>query len=198
MLRSHPGKRGGRDRHERGTGCGGRGRRRKTNDADPPSPKTTADRYRVRCTGFGGGFSRTAKPCGPDAPMLASSLARFSRGDGGKKAGHQGEPGISRKAIAQGMPDCLRFTCMLVCISFCANRTRDRGCSVHPASPAPSSRSRGRATDAGPGRFPSREREAAPCRRRSDREGAGCDKRKAPPFGGTFRGSPQWCRWISQ
>ncbi len=37
---------------------------------------------------------------------------------GARKPGPQGEPGISRKAIAQGMPDCLRFTCMLVCIFF--------------------------------------------------------------------------------
>ena len=37
------------------------------------------------------------------------------RGDGGKKAGHQGERAISRKAIAQGRSDCLRWTCMLVC-----------------------------------------------------------------------------------
>src|ERR1700741_3626375 len=27
---------------------------------------------------------------------------------------------------------------MLVCILFCANRTRDRGCSAHPVFPAPS------------------------------------------------------------
>src|SRR6185436_18882726 len=43
-----------RDRHERGTGCGGRGRR-----------------ARRRCP------TRTAKSCGPDAAVLASSL----RGD---------------------------------------------------------------------------------------------------------------------
>jgi hypothetical protein len=30
----------------------------------------------------------------------------------------RGERAISRKAIAQGMPDCLRFTCMLVCAFF--------------------------------------------------------------------------------
>ena len=33
------------------------------------------------------------------------------------------------------MPDCLRFTCMLVCISFCADRTRDRGCKPAPGIP---------------------------------------------------------------
>jgi hypothetical protein len=50
----------------------------------------------------------------------------------------RGEHGISRKAIAQGMPECSDCTCMLVCV-FCAQFcTRDRGCSVHPAFPAPS------------------------------------------------------------
>jgi hypothetical protein len=40
--------------------------------------------------------------------------------------------------IAQGMPECFGCTCMLVCVSLCALCTRDRGCSVHPAFPAPS------------------------------------------------------------
>jgi hypothetical protein len=39
-----------------------------------------------------------------------SSLAS----DGGKRAVHRGELVISRKAIAQGMSDVLRFTCMLM------------------------------------------------------------------------------------
>src|ERR1700742_370705 len=44
-----------------------------------------------------------------------------------RKPGHQGEHDISRKAIAQGRPDCLRFTCMLVCAFFCASmHTRPR------------------------------------------------------------------------
>src|SRR5258705_1543552 len=50
----------------------------------------------------------------------------------------QGERGISRKAIAQGMPECSDCTCMLVCAFLCPHCTRDRGCSVHPAFPAPS------------------------------------------------------------
>src|SRR6185437_5684822 len=65
---------------------------------------------------------RTAKPCGPDAPRAGVKLAMMlahHAGDGGKKAGHQGEHGISRKAIAQGRPDCLRFTCLLMCVLFC-------------------------------------------------------------------------------
>ena len=50
----------------------------------------------------------------------------------------RGEHGISRKATAQGMPECSDCTCMLVCVFLCALCTRDRGCSVHPAFPAPS------------------------------------------------------------
>ena len=66
---------------------------------------------------------RTAKPCGPGAPTLASSwrrCLRIARDDAShrtevmslriapamvaRKPGHQGEPGVSRKAIARGRP----------------------------------------------------------------------------------------------
>src|SRR5205807_2890721 len=48
------------------------------------------------------------------------------------------ERAISRQTIAQGRPDALRWTCMLVCALSCAHCTRDRGCSAHPVFPAPS------------------------------------------------------------
>ena len=64
--------------------------------------------------------------------------SKLLRDDGGKKAGHRGEHEGNRKTIAQGKPGCLRWTCMLVCAPFCAHCTRDRGCSAHPAFPAPS------------------------------------------------------------
>src|SRR5665213_3538934 len=48
--------------------------------------------------------SRTAKPCGPDAPTLASSLLRNLRMTVANKPGHRGERGVNRKAIAQGVP----------------------------------------------------------------------------------------------
>jgi hypothetical protein len=53
---------------------------------------------------------RTVKSCGPDAPVLASSRveAKAFADDGGKKAGHQGEREISRKAIAWGRPERFR------------------------------------------------------------------------------------------
>jgi len=49
----------------------------------------------------------------------------------------RGDHDISRKTIAQGMSGCSVCTCMLVCV-FCTVCARDRGCSEHPAFPAPS------------------------------------------------------------
>ena len=53
---------------------------------------------------------RTAKSCGPDAAVLASSSLRSKllRSDGGKRAVHRGEHEVSRKATAQGRPECFR------------------------------------------------------------------------------------------
>ena len=54
-------------------------------------------------------MKRTAKSCGPDAAVLASSsLKQASASDGGNKAVHRGEHEVSRKAIAQGRPECFR------------------------------------------------------------------------------------------
>ena len=61
-----------------------------------------------------------------------------SHDDGGKRAVHRGELEVSRKAIAQGRPECFRRTCMLVCVFAVRNCTRDRGCGAHPVFPAPS------------------------------------------------------------
>jgi hypothetical protein len=47
--------------------------------------------------------------------------------DGGKRAVLRREHEVSRKATAQGRPGCSRWTCMLVCASFCAQlHTRPR------------------------------------------------------------------------
>jgi hypothetical protein len=83
---------------------------------------------------------RTAKSCGSGAAVLALSPreAKLLGGDGGKRAVLRGEHEVSRKAIAQGRPECFQLPCMLVCIFSSANRTRDRGCSKHPVFPAPS------------------------------------------------------------
>jgi hypothetical protein len=100
-----PDARGDRDRHERAVGCGGRG--------------GALDETRS---------SRTVKSCGPGAPMLASSSREVILAtDGGNKAGHRGEREVSRKPIAQGKPECFRWTCMLVCALLCTNlHTRSR------------------------------------------------------------------------
>ena len=50
----------------------------------------------------------------------------------------RGERDISLKTTAQGMPECSDCTCMLVCAFLAHYCTRDRGCSKHPAFPAPS------------------------------------------------------------
>ena len=71
-----------RDRHGRGAGCGGRGRR-----ADERAG------------------SRTAKSCGSDAPTLASSWRKkFPQATVANKPGHRGEHEGNHKTIARGMP----------------------------------------------------------------------------------------------
>src|SRR5712672_1599398 len=47
---------------------------------------------------------RTAKSCGSDAPMLASSLREEAQAMVSNKPGHRGEREVSRKTIARGMP----------------------------------------------------------------------------------------------
>src|SRR5713101_3854135 len=66
--------RGVAQRHQRGAGCGGRG--------------GAFDEWR---------FSRTAKSCRSDAPMLASSLREEAQATVSNKPGHRGEREVSRK-----------------------------------------------------------------------------------------------------
>ena len=77
-----------------------------------------ADGGQVDPTGFGQTFNPSA------------TVARRIR--------RREEHAISRKATAQGMPECSDCTCMLVCVFLAHFCTRDRGCSKHPAFPAPS------------------------------------------------------------
>jgi hypothetical protein len=61
---------------------------------------------------------RTAKPCGPDPPMLGSSFSEIAMSalwarhaeirevTVAKKPGHRGERGISCRTVVQGMPRC--------------------------------------------------------------------------------------------
>jgi hypothetical protein len=87
-------------------------------------------------------------------PLLMPSLRRRSwpnRASGAansqmtvtKGIRRRGERGVSRKAIARGMSECYPLPCMLVCANAQSLGTRDRGCSAHPAFPAPSFFKRG-------------------------------------------------------
>src|SRR6478609_7944399 len=49
-------------------------------------------------------LTRTAKSCGSDAPMPASSLREEAQATVSNKHGHRGEHEVSRKTIARGMP----------------------------------------------------------------------------------------------
>jgi hypothetical protein len=85
---------------------------------------------------------RTAKSCGPDAPMAGVKFSGSSRFLGAtvtnKLWSRRGEHGISRKPsrregrIASAEPVC---SCAFLFVHVC---TRDRGCSAHPVFPAPS------------------------------------------------------------
>jgi hypothetical protein len=95
-----PDKRGGSRRHERAVGCGGRGARNRRGRA-----------------------IRTAKSCGPDAPMAGVKFARSSRFLGAtvtnKLWSHRGEHEISRKPLrregrtASAEPVCSCAFCLL-------------------------------------------------------------------------------------
>src|SRR3981189_282840 len=112
-------------------------------------------------------LQRTAKSCGPDAPMLASSLRSrvgptglrqdISADDGGKTAR---SPGRARrkplKPLRAGMPGDSGVLVVARVRSTNTKCTRGRGCNGHPAFPTPS---RGGKFLARPGRFASRGRE---------------------------------------
>ena len=82
-------------------------------------------------------LKRTAKSCGSDAPMPASSLREEAQATVSNKPGHREEHEVSRKTIARGMPGRSGVTVvtMLVCLFF---YTRGCGRIARPAFPAPS------------------------------------------------------------
>ena len=106
--------RGARDRHERAVRCDGR---------------EGATDVRAGAYGEVVWFGRRG---------AGVKRAIRSAGDGGKRAVLREEHEVSRKAIAQGRPECSRCPVCSCAILLCANRTRDRGCSKHPVFPAPS------------------------------------------------------------
>ena len=84
--------------------------------------------------------ARTAKSRGPDAPTLASSLEGKApqRRRGLSSPAPRGERGISRNTIAQGMPGVSAALSLLACVKCTFFARKARGCSQHPAFPAPS------------------------------------------------------------
>jgi hypothetical protein len=86
------------------------------------------------------GMMRTAKSCGPDAPTLAPSPRKAKsspRAMVARKPGHQGAR-ISRRATAQGRPECFCFTCMLVrAFSLCINAHETADAARTRSSPRP-------------------------------------------------------------
>src|SRR6266513_2624695 len=65
-------------------------------------------------------LTRTAKSCGSDAPMLASSLREEAQATVSNKPGHRGEHEGNRKTIARGMPGETGVTVVttLVCFTY--------------------------------------------------------------------------------
>ena len=126
--------RGARDRHERAVRCDGR-------------------RWRDRRT-------RTAKSCGSGASVLALSPreAKLLGDDGGKKAVLREEHEVSRKAIAQGRPECSRCPVCSCAILFAQIARETAGAASTRSSLRPLFRG-GPNEDASLGRNAPRDRE---------------------------------------
>src|ERR1700688_3795790 len=115
LLPSCPTQRGGSRRHGRGAGCGGRG-----------------GALDGRC------LQRTAKTGGPDTPTLVSSWRINPRNDGGKKADHRGEHGISRKPLRAGMSGVFRWLAVNTRVHTCYHSAHEAaGASGARHSPRP-------------------------------------------------------------
>ena len=93
-------------------------------------------------------LKRTAKPCGSGTRGWCQaaggevdptgSISHQAGSDGGKRNSSPGRARHKPSNHCAGNAGLLDCTCMLVCASLCALCTRDRGCSKHPAFPAPS------------------------------------------------------------
>jgi len=129
---SHPAGGAYRDRHETRDGMRWTRQRRRARRSQGEQNSWAVDRTqddgagcvrqnRVVPTPVAGVKLSVAKSIRPgrSAAKPAATVTRRIR--------RRGERGISRKTIAQGMPDCLRWTCMLVCVFWCTTlRTRPR------------------------------------------------------------------------
>src|SRR5205809_7477578 len=111
-------------------------------------------------------LTRTAKSCGSDAPMLASSLREEAQMTVSNKPGHRGEREVSRKTIARGMPGRSGVTVVTMLVCFVLFRTRGCGRIGRPAFPAPSDL-RGQDVQAKLGRKPAARSQSRVCTRRA-------------------------------
>ena len=82
-------------------------------------------------------LKRTAKSCGSDAPMLASSLREEAQATVSNKPGHRGEREVSRKTIARGMPGETGVTVVstLVCLFFITHEAAGASSARHSLRP---------------------------------------------------------------
>src|SRR6266853_2134248 len=82
-------------------------------------------------------LKRTAKSCGSDAPMPASSLREEARATVSNKPGHRGEREASRKTIARGMPGETGVTVVttLVCLFFITHEAAGASSARHSLRP---------------------------------------------------------------
>ena len=137
----HPvSKRGVGHRHERWGGMRWT-RQRRARDCDRRAV------FRERsCSAQTNCASVYGKPCGPDTRCWCQALRRSSSSTGfgetfnphstvTRRVRRRGERGISRKAIAQGMPDCSVCTCFARVRFFAHFCTRDRGCRTASGIP---------------------------------------------------------------
>jgi len=162
---SRPTQRGVGHRHERGTGCGGRGSVGRVSWLQ--GGLSSVSERSAQTTGANIRMNPSAKPAAPGEalwakpgkaaygktvwsrhPLLVSSRRRSVDPTGSEQSFNppatearrirlRGELGISRQTIAQGMSDALRCP-VCSCASHHSFCTRDRRCSAHPAFPAPS------------------------------------------------------------
>src|SRR5436190_13109667 len=83
-------------------------------------------------------LTRTAKSCGSDAPMLASSLREEAQATVSNKPGHREEHEEYRKTIARGMPGdfrCDRGDYARVLTSLIAREASGASCARHSLRP---------------------------------------------------------------
>src|SRR5437016_13976257 len=111
-------------------------------------------------------LKRTAKSCGSGAAVLALSPreAKLLEGDGGKRAVLREEHEVSRKAIAQGRPECSRCPVCSCALLFAQIARETAGAASTRSSLRPLTKRAG-SSPANLGQLMSRDREVILSRR---------------------------------